>query len=219
MPRPNPPPAWAELPFFGGGEHSQFAELWNALDADPRPWQPNGDTVFRALALTAPDQVRVVIVAQDPYSTDGRATGLAFSFPNGQPPRDSLCNIYAELFDDLGILRGDGDLTGWAQQGVLLMNRVLTVPIGKPNGHAALGWKSLSNQVIDKVCQGQPKAFLLWGGNARQIRNRIGDGHLVLETSHPSPRSVNRGFSGSRPFSQTNNWLEQNGKAPIAWGE
>jgi uracil-DNA glycosylase len=114
--------------------------------------------------------VRVVILGQDPYPTPGRATGLAFSFPPGQPPRDSLRNILAELAADTGQTRADGDLTGWARQGVLLLNTVLTVPPGQANGHKGWGWEALAAQVLSATAADGPRAFLLWGAPAQRLR-------------------------------------------------
>ena len=134
MARPEPPESWADLPFFT----SRWPALWDRLAATPG-WQPGPEAIFRALALTPRPKVRVVILGQDPYHTPGRATGLAFSFPKDTPPRDSLRNILTELASDTGTAKPDGDLTSWAQQGVLLLNTALTVPIGQANGHKALG--------------------------------------------------------------------------------
>src|SRR5690606_219567 len=110
--------------------------------------------------------VRVVILGQDPYHTPGRATGLAFSFPPGQPPRDSLRNILAELATDTGAIKPDGDLSAWAEQGVLLLNPVLTVPIGQAQGHKSLGWQALTQEILAATASDGPRAFVLWGGPA-----------------------------------------------------
>ncbi|MBL4917464.1 uracil-DNA glycosylase [Szabonella alba] len=210
---PDIPASWADLPFF----QNDWNRLQAELDAESG-WQPPRDQVFRALHLTPRDRVRVVILGQDPYHTAGRATGLAFSFPPGTPPRDSLKNILTELETDLGIPRVSGDLSGWAEQGVLLLNTVLTVPVGRAHGHKRRGWERLVSQVLAAVAGDGPRAFLLWGGPAQKLcRTLPRDGHLFLETAHPSPLSVYRGFYGSRPFSAVNDWLAGQGERPIDW--
>ncbi len=207
-----PPASWADLPFFRDDWPALRARLLNAAD-----WQPH--TPFRALSLTPRNRVRVVIVGQDPYHTPGRATGLAFSFPKGEAPRDSLKNILTELATDLGTPRADGDLTGWAQQGVLLLNAVLTVPLGQAHGHKGWGWETLVRQVLAATAADGPRAFVLWGGPAQKLCVPLPrDGHLFIESPHPSPLSVYRGFYGSRPFSKVNDWLTTQGGTPIDWG-
>lgn len=161
MPDPALPEGWADLPFFT----THWPQLWTRLQAAP-DWQPAPDRLFRALHLTPPDRVRVVILGQDPYPTPGRATGLAFAFPKGEAPRDSLRNILRELNDDLGIHRAHGDLSGWAGQGVLLLNTVLSVPVGQPDGHRGWGWEGLTAQVLARVTT-RPTAFALWGPRRR----------------------------------------------------
>lgn len=209
---PPPPKGWDDLPFF--------RETWPALRARlsaAPPWQPAPPAIFRALTLTPPGAVRAVILGQDPYPTPGRATGLAFAFPPGGRPRDSLRNILTELRDDLGITRPDGDLTGWATQGVLLLNTVLTVPVGQANGHRGWGWEILTTQVLARVAR-NPTAFLLWGAPAQKIaRPLLGPQHLAVESPHPSPLSAHRGFLGSRPFSRANDWLIAQGRPAIDW--
>lgn len=208
---PDPPASWAALPFF--------TTHWPALRArlaETRDWQPQDP--FRALRLTPRDKVRVVILGQDPYHTPGRATGLAFSFPPGQPPRDSLRNILAEVGSDIGTARTEGDLTPWAEQGVLLLNTLLTVPVGKAFGHKGWGWEILTAQILAATAGDGPRAFLLWGGPAQKLCAKIPrDGHLFLQTAHPSPLSAYRGFLGSRPFTAINRWLTGQGEAPIDW--
>lgn len=213
MARPEPPASWADLPFFS----TRWPALWDRLAATP-DWQPGHEAIFRALALTPRDKVRVVILGQDPYPTPGRATGLAFSFPTGTPPRDSLKNILAELATDTGHAKADGDLTPWAEQGVLLLNTVLTVPVGQANGHKGWGWETLTQQILTAVTADGPRAFVLWGGPAQKLCAKLPrDGHLFLEGPHPSPLSCYRGFFGSRPFSAVNRWLTAQGQPPINW--
>lgn len=205
------PASWADLPFFQDG----WPALADRLRATP-DWQPRSP--FRALDLTQRDKVRVVILGQDPYPTPGRATGLAFSFPPGAAPQHSLKNILTELQDDLGITKRDGDLTGWAEQGVLLLNAVLTVPLGQANGHKRWGWEALVAQVLAATAADGPRAFVLWGGPAQKLCTKLPrDKHLFVESPHPSPLSAYRGFFGSKPFSQVNRWLVSNGSTPIDW--
>lgn len=213
MTRPAPPAGWADLPFFA----QDWPALWQRLEA-AQGWQPAPGAIFRALDLTPRDRVRVVILGQDPYHTPGRATGLAFGFPPGTPPRDSLRNILTEVRDDTGSAPPDGDLSGWARQGVLLLNTVLTVPVGQAHGHKRLGWDRLVAQVLAAVAGDGPRAFLLWGAPAqRACANLPRDGHLFVETPHPSPLSAYRGFFGARPFSRVNRWLACRGEAPVDW--
>ncbi|NPD13663.1 uracil-DNA glycosylase [Xinfangfangia sp. D13-10-4-6] len=211
--RPEIPASWADLPFF----RDHWPALWERLAATPG-WQPAAENIFRALTLTPRQSVRVVILGQDPYPTAGRAQGLAFSFPPGVPPRDSLKNILAELASDTGQSKSDGDLAGWARQGVLLLNTTLTVPLGQAYGHKGWGWQHLTGQILQATAQDGPRAFLLWGAPAQKLCAKLPrDGHLFLESAHPSPLSAYRGFFGSRPFSQTNAWLEAQGQPQIDW--
>ena len=211
---PAPPESWAGLPFFTDGS---WEELWQKLEPLP-DWQPGPESIFRALALTPRPRVRVVILGQDPYPTPGRATGLAFSFPPGQPPRDSLRNILAEVADDTGCAKPDGDLTGWATQGVLLLNPVLTVPLGRSHGHKTLGWQALTTEILAATAADGPRAFVLWGGPAQALCAGLPrDGHLFIRSPHPSPLSAHRGFFGSRPFSAVNQWLAVRGEPEIDW--
>jgi uracil-DNA glycosylase len=145
--------------------------------------------------------------------------GLAFSvFPDVRPLPKSLANVFRELREDTGERPPNGDLSGWARQGVLLLNAALSVPAGQPGGHARLGWERLTAQVLDRVSR-RPTAFVLWGRPAQAHKRHVRDGdHLLLESAHPSPLSANRGFFGSRPFSRVNAWLAGRGEAPIAWG-
>ncbi|MBL4928598.1 uracil-DNA glycosylase [Fuscibacter oryzae] len=211
--RPEPPASWADLPFFT----SRWPALWDRLAANP-DWQPPPKTIFRALSLTPRNKVRVVILGQDPYPTPGRATGLAFSFPPGQPPRDSLKNILAELATDTGQTKPDGDLTPWAEQGVLLLNTALTVPMGQANGHKGWGWQILAQEILAATAADGPRAFLLWGNPAQKLCAALPRAnHLFVASAHPSPLSCYRGFFGSRPFSAVNRWLLDQGQTPINW--
>ena len=210
-----PPCAWAHLPFF----RDRLPAIEAALAADPRPVLPPSALRFRALDLVPPDRVRVVLLGQDPYPEPGKANGLAFSIDAAFPwrGRDSLFNIFSELQDDLHITRTATQLDGWARQGVLLLNTSLTVPAGNPQGHARIGWADLARDVLAEVSR-RPTAFLLWGRPAQCLRRHIGGGgHLIVESAHPSPLSVHRGFFGSRPFSRVNDWLRATGRDPIDW--
>ncbi|MGH1446468.1 MAG: uracil-DNA glycosylase [Cognatishimia sp.] len=208
------PSAWAHLPFFT----EVFPRIQAALAIDTRPILPPEPFRFEALDHVAPKDVRVVIMGQDPYPTPGHAHGLSFSVePDVRPLPRSLGNIYKEMIDDIGTAPLTGDLRGWAKQGVLLLNTVLTVPANDANGHKALGWQELAHQVLDHVSR-QPTAFVLWGKQAQSLAKHIHSGdHLMIETAHPSPLSARRGFFGSRPFSRINTWLEQTGRAQIDW--
>lgn len=206
--------AWGDLPFF----REDLPRIEAALARDPRRILPAPDRVLAALALTPPDDCRVVILGQDPYPTPGHAHGLAFSAEaDVRPLPRSLANIYAEMRDDLGAAPPNPDLRFWARQGVLLLNAVLTVPAGEAHGHARIGWQRLTAQVLERL-SAAPRAFLLWGRSAQAAGRGIpADRHLKIETAHPSPLSARRGFFGSRPFSRTNDWLRQKGQAPINW--
>ena len=213
MTRPAPPAPWAHLPFFA----DHWPTLWDRLATAPA-WQPAPDRIFRALALTSPETTRVVVLGQDPYHTPGRATGLAFGFPPGQPPRDSLRNILTEVASDTGAPPPAPGLEGWARQGVLLLNTVLTVPLGQAHGHKGWGWETLTAQILHHLASTAPRTFLLWGAPAQKLCAKLTrDGHLFVPSPHPSPLSAHRGFFGSRPFSTTNQWLKAQGHPAINW--
>jgi uracil-DNA glycosylase len=162
----------------------------------------------------------VVILGQDPYPTPGHAHGLCFSvMPEVKPIPKSLVNIYKELEDDLGIVNSNGNLQSWADQGVLLLNSVLTVEAGKANSHQGQGWEQLTDRIIEVLNeQTSPIAFVLWGAYAQKKGSIVNNPqHLVLRSPHPSPLSAYRGFFGSKPFSKINNFLIENGKETINW--
>ena len=209
-----PPAGWGDLPFFV----NNLPAIRDALAAETRPVLPPEHQVFAALDACPPDGVKVVILGQDPYPTPGHAHGLAFSVAPAVAslPR-SLNNIFKELRDDLGDAPPNGDLRFWADQGVLLLNDVLTVPAGAARGHRKLGWQRLVPQVLDALSD-RPRAFVLWGNDARTYAEPLqGQGHFVLQAPHPSPLSARRGFFGSRPFSKVNAWLREQGQQPINW--
>ena len=181
---------------------------------------PPADLTFEALTFSSPEDVRVVILGQDPYHGDGEAMGLSFSVPSGVRIPPSLRNIYKELSVDLACAVSNcGDLTLWAQQGVLLLNSVLTVQRGKAGSHARIGWKVVSDALINAVNLRSPGcAFLLWGNLASVQVNRVDRArHLVLYASHPSPLSAHRSFHGCRHFSQVNAWFMSRGCATVDW--
>lgn len=207
-----PPDAWSDLPFF--------AKEWPAIRdrLAEQHWLPGPDRVFAALQATKPAQTRVVILGQDPYPTPGHANGLAFSVMPETPLPRSLRNIYAELQDDIGDTPPTGDLSGWARQGVLLLNSALSVLPGQAGVHAKWGWHHLARQAVAAAQDHGPLAFLLWGNHAQKtLADLARSQDLVIATAHPSPLSARRGFFGSRPFSRINDWLAANGRTPIHW--
>ena len=183
-----------------------------------RSYLPAGDRILRAFAEPMAD-VRVLITGQDPYPTPGHPVGLSFSVaPDVRPLPRSLVNIYTELEADLGVEPcTHGDLTAWAQQGVLLLNRVLTVRTGTPASHRGHGWEAVTEQAIRAlVARQQPLVAVLWGRDAQSLKPLLGD-TPTIESAHPSPLSASRGFFGSRPFSRANTLLEHQGAAPVDW--
>ena len=185
-----------------------------------RRFYPPAPLVFNAMSLTPFDQVRVVILGQDPYHGPGQAMGLCFSVPDGVPPPPSLRNIHEELTRDMGIPRPTtGDLTPWAERGVLLLNAVLTVSPGKPASHAGKGWELFTDRAIRELSERREGiVFLLWGRYA-QDKGAIVDGtrHHVLTAPHPSPYSAASGYFGCCHFSKVNALLEAGGQEPIDW--
>ncbi len=181
---------------------------------------PSSDEIFTAFHLTPLDKVKVVILGQDPYHNAGQAHGLCFSVKPQVDIPPSLVNIYQELHDDLGCkIPNHGYLTSWAEQGVLMLNTVLTVQAHKPMSHRGVGWEEFTNAAIAKVNeQDRPIVFILWGKPAQEKEKMLTNPkHLVLKAPHPSPLSAYRGFFGSRPFSKANDFLVKNGAEPIDW--
>ena len=181
---------------------------------------PPGSLWFRALDLTPLNQVRVVILGQDPYHGPGQAHGLCFSVPPGVRTPPSLVNIYKELKSDLGITPANhGFLENWATQGVLLLNAVLTVEMAQANAHQGKGWEGFTDAIIRLVnAKPEPVVFLLWGAYAQKKAGFVDTSrHLVLKAAHPSPLSAHNGFLGCQHFSQANAFLESNGQLPINW--
>jgi len=183
---------------------------------------PPKEMMFSAFTLTPPEAVRAVILGQDPYHEPGQAHGLAFSVKEGVKLPPSLVNIYKERESDVGVpVSENGDLTSWAKQGVLLLNTVLTVEKGKANSHKDFGWQAFTDDVVASVAKlPQPVAFVLWGAQAQKkaaVAAASEYPRLVLQSPHPSPLSSYRGFFGSKPFSQINEFLAAHGEAPIKW--
>ncbi len=215
-------PGWPALveAFFQSPEGKKlraFVEERRAAGAAIFPPQP-----LRALALTPLDEVRVVILGQDPYHGEGQAHGLAFSVPQGVKVPPSLRNIFAELKRDLGCAPPvDGTLDRWARQGVLLLNSVFTVERGVPGSHARKGWETLTSMLVEVVAADQqPKAFMLWGTSAQTWGAMLAAPHLTLLANHPSPLSARRPpipFVGCGHFSKANAFLEKRGRGQIKW--
>ncbi|WP_420101266.1 uracil-DNA glycosylase [Bosea sp. (in: a-proteobacteria)] len=208
--------------FAPGGAAARACAAVDAERAAGHVVAPSPERVFAALSLTPLEAVRAVILGQDPYPTPGHANGLAFSYVGPPPLPRSLVNLYKERAEDLGVSgQPDGDLTRWAQQGVLLLNTSLTVREGasKAGSHLAIGWREVTDEIIATVSRERPHvAFMLWGAPAQAKRALIDEAkHLVIASAHPSPLSARRGFFGSRPFSRANAWLEGQGEKPIAW--
>jgi uracil-DNA glycosylase len=202
-------PYMAELKRFLSAEREQGKRIFPR----PREW-------FRALELTPLEKVRVVILGQDPYHGEGQAHGLCFSVQPGVRPPPSLVNIYKELESDLGIApRRHGFLEHWASQGVLLLNSVLTVEMGRAASHRERGWERFTDRIVAHVnAKRDPVVFMLWGSHAQKKAAFVeGSRHLVLKAAHPSPLSAHSGFFGCRHFSKANAFLEGQGLPPVDW--
>ena len=221
------PDSWRSVlePVLATPEARRLGGWLMAEEAAGKQVYPPRGTRLAALALTPLDDVRCVILGQDPYHGPGQAHGLAFSVQDGVRVPPSLVNIYKELEADLGLPRAaTGDLTPWARQGVLLLNNTLTVEGGQAGSHAGRGWDAITDACVAAAAQRDaPTVFILWGSHARKKAGRIpalgrSSAHLVLTSAHPSPLSAHNGFFGSRPFSQTNAFLQQHGRGVIDWG-
>jgi uracil-DNA glycosylase len=224
------PDSWSAAlePVLATPEARKLGGWLKAEEAAGKQVFPPRGIRLAALALTPLDQVRCVILGQDPYHGPGQAHGLAFSVQAGVRVPPSLLNIYKELEADLGLPRAaGGDLTPWARQGVLLLNNTLTVEAGQAGSHAGRGWDAITDACVAAVAErAEPTVFILWGSHATKKASRVpalaralsGSGHhLVLTSAHPSPLSAHNGFFGSRPFSQTNAFLEGAGRGVIDW--
>ncbi|EFQ82499.1 uracil-DNA glycosylase [Aeromicrobium marinum DSM 15272] len=211
-------PDWAEALAPVAGEIAAVGDYLRSEIAAGRSYLPAGPHVLRAFERPLAD-VRVLITGQDPYPTPGHPVGLSFSVaPDVRPLPRSLTNIYTELTADLGIpAPPHGDLSAWADQGVLLLNRVLTVRPGNPASHRGKGWERVTEQAIRAlVARGGPLVAILWGRDAQALSPLLGDTPQIA-SAHPSPLSASRGFFGSRPFSRANDLLAQKGAAPVDW--
>jgi uracil-DNA glycosylase len=211
-------PGWAQALDPVADRIAALGDFLRAETAAGRPFLPRGDRVLRAFEQPL-DAVRVLVVGQDPYPTPGHAVGLSFSVaPDVRPLPASLVNIFREYEDDLGFPPpSTGDLSPWADRGVLLLNRALTVQAGKPNSHHGRGWEQVTEQAIRALAaRGGPLVAILWGRNARNLRPLLGDAPCI-ESAHPSPLSAHNGFFGSRPFSRASEALEQQGATPVDW--
>lgn len=211
-------PGWAVALEPVAAQVARMGELLRAEVAAGRPYLPAGPNVLRA--FTQPfDGVRVLIVGQDPYPTPGHPIGLSFAVDRHvRPLPKSLQNIYRELHDDLGIVPPEhGDLSGWSRQGVMLLNRVLTVRAGASGSHRGMGWEAVTEHAIRAlVARGGPLVAILWGRDAGTLRPLLGTTPIVA-SAHPSPLSAHNGFFGSKPFSRVNGLLEGMGAEPVDW--
>ena len=225
-PQPKLDPSWAGplRPIFASPLMEGLRDFLLSEKAAGKQIFPKGSEYFRALDLTPLDKVRVVILGQDPYHGAGQAHGLCFSVQRGVRPPPSLVNIYKEMKADLGIdPPRHGNLTHWAEQGVLLLNSVLTVEMSKAASHQGRGWEKFTDAVIDLVArQKRSIVFILWGAYAQKKAAFVkdvsqGGRHLVIRSAHPSPLSAHNGFLGSRPFSRANAFLTEHGETPIDW--
>ncbi|MFF5973189.1 uracil-DNA glycosylase [Streptomyces sp. NPDC012769] len=211
-------PGWAQALAPVAEEVAQMGDFLRTEIAAGRTYLPAGQHVLRAFQQPF-DDVRVLIVGQDPYPTPGMAIGLSFAVaPEVRSLPGSLENIFRELNTDLGLPRpSNGDLTPWTRQGVLLLNRALTTAPRKPGAHRGAGWEAVTEQAIRALAaRGKPLVSILWGRDARNARPLLGDLPAV-ESAHPSPMSADRGFFGSRPFSRTNELLVRQGAQPVDW--
>jgi len=215
------PDSWQ--PALGGEQDKPYyQELYRFVGEERRKYAvyPPGNDVFNALRYTPYEQVRVMIIGQDPYHEEGQAHGLAFSVRPGVPPPPSLLNIFKELNADVGFrIPNHGCLIPWAEQGVLLLNAVLTVRAHQANSHQGKGWETFTDTVLQAVNQKQtPVVFLLWGSYAQRKAELIdGNRHIILKAPHPSPLSASRGFFGCRHFSRANSVLKTAGLPVIDW--
>lgn len=211
-------PSWAQALEPVAGTIAAMGEYLRAEVAAGHGYLPAGEHVLRAFTIPL-DEVRVLVVGQDPYPAPGHAIGLSFAVaPDVRPLPRSLLNIHRELVDDLGVATpGNGDLTPWAQQGVMLLNRCLTVRPGAPASHQGRGWEQVTDRTIEVLARrGGPLVAILWGRQARNLAPALGDVPRI-ESAHPSPLSARNGFFGSRPFSRTNELLTRQGADPIDW--
>ena len=198
-----------------------FTTLWEKVKEEYQTTKcfPPKNQIFRAIELTPFDEVKVVIIGQDPYHNDNQANGLCFSVSDKVTAPPSLKNIFKELEDDLGIKKTSNELEMWAKQGVLLLNATLTVRAHEANSHKDLGWEQFTDFIIKEISDKKENVvFVLWGAFAQKKAGLIdASKHFIIQSAHPSPFSVHKGFFGSRPFSKINQFLKEKGKEPINW--
>lgn len=215
-------PLWAEKleSVFATSKMQDLSSFLRERQSSGAKIYPPMRSIFASLDLVPPDEVKVVILGQDPYHGTGQAHGLSFSVQDGVRTPPSLQNMYKELKSDLGIpIPASGNLTRWAEQGVLLLNTLLTVEDGAPLAHKGKGWEQFTDAVIAEVnASAKPTAFILWGAHAQKKGAGIDESrHFVIRSVHPSPLSATRGFFGSKPFSRANTFLEKRGRGAIDW--
>ena len=215
-------PSWKEVlkNEFGKPYFSQIVQHLRIEKSQNKTIYPPGGCIFSAFEKTPVDKVKVVILGQDPYHGAGQAHGLCFSVPNGIAAPPSLINIFKELHEDIGVpIPNHGNLSKWAEQGVMLLNASLTVRANEPMSHSKIGWADFTNTVIKKISDEKKHVvFMLWGKFAQEKRMLIDETkHLVLRAAHPSPLSAFSGFFGCRHFSKANEWLASKGIDPIDW--
>lgn len=215
------PPPWRDF-LAGSGAEKALDRVADFLSREMFHEEvfPREEDWFAAFQAVAPDDVRVIILGQDPYHEEGQAHGLAFSVAAGTAVPPSLRNIFRELADDVGVSApASGDLSAWAANGVLLLNSVLTVRAGAAGSHSGRGWEEFTDCVISRLSRDhRPRVFILWGSWAGKKAALIDEArHLVLRSAHPSPLSASRGFFGSRPFSRANEFLTARGEPPVPW--
>ena len=212
-------PTWLPVLWEQQDNLTQIGEFLRSEQAAGRPWCPGGQHILRAFEQPLTD-VRVLITGQDPYPTPGHAVGLSFSVaPEVRPLPRSLQNIFKELVSDLEVpAPSSGDLTPWTQQGVLLLNRVLTVRAGEPGSHRGIGWEQFTDAAIMGLVERleEPLVAILWGKDAQALEVMLEDVPMI-QSAHPSPMSADRGFFGTRPFSRANEFLDELGDEPISW--
>ena len=198
-----------------------FTILWEKVKEEYQTTKcfPPKNMIFRAIELTPFEEVKVVIIGQDPYHNDNQANGLCFSVSDKVKAPPSLKNIFKELEDDLGIKKTSNELEMWAKQGVLLLNATLTVRAHEANSHKDLGWEKFTDFIIKEISDKKENVvFVLWGAFAQKKAGLIdASKHFIIQSAHPSPFSVHKGFFGSRPFSKINQFLKEKGKEPINW--
>lgn len=222
MTEPRIRPEWKEAlaDAFANPAMARLSEHLKTRKQEGAEICPPSNRIFAALDAVAPDDVKVVILGQDPYHGPGQAHGLSFSVQPGIAVPPSLQNIHKELVSDVGVERpSHGSLERWSEQGVLLLNALLTVERGDPLSHKGKGWEAFTDAIVTRVAASPlPTVFMLWGAYAQKKGANIDETrHLVIRSVHPSPLSATRGFFGSRPFSRANAFLVENGRDPIDW--